>query len=819
GDIYGQAFVLGGMGYIYYFYDTEITLQYYQEALKAREKLDDKQLMSASLNGIGLVYARFLNEYERAIEYYDKAAIIRKEIKDWKRLGTTLTYKASAYEKAGQPELARETFIKSFEVHKKLGDKFRMGEAMLNSGTILGQLGKFNEALSDFATSMEIFRELNDTIGIGDVLTQMSTVYVNLGDYPSAISACSESLNLMKAIKDDLGIAGAFNNMGLIYQSAGRLGKSTEYYRYALEKFEELKNHQNVIIVLNNIGTVYFDQGEYSKAEEYHFQGLERSREINSRMLQGYCIINLANDQNQLQKLEEAWSNYESALELAQSLNSPELEWKAMVGMAENYKLREEYDKAIAYNEKALAIIEEMRSSMQSDEFKANYMARERYVFEDVINMLGELHEKDPKGDYDSKAFQLAEQSKSRALLDLLTESIANVQEGADPKLLIEQNEILTSLNRAKQDLGAESAYNDANVQLMSSLKEEIKAKESELNDLKIRIRSTNPKYGELKYPEPVSMEQLQSTLDKKTVILEYSLGDSSSWLWVIGREKHNLIKLPDRNTLQEQVELLRFALQDPKQGNIDLFAEVAHRLYQKIIQPADIYIPKKCNLIVIPDGILNYLPYEVLLTDVKQNSTGQLYSDLSYLVLKHPINYAQSASVLKNLVTPQSSEMEPGSPGRGLIAFGDPVYENEADSTFLLRKGLGRLEYSGEEVEKIASFFPKDDAKTYLREQATEGNVKATNQLKGFQYLHFATHGLMDEKQPDFSSLVLTQDENSKEDGFLQAAEIFNLQMNADMVVLSACQTGLGKMIRGEGMVGLTRAFMYAGAPSVLVS
>ena len=129
------------------------------------------------------------------------------------------------------------------------------------------------------------------------------------------------------------------------------------------------------------------------------------------------------------------------------------------------------------------------------------------------------------------------------------------------------------------------------------------------------------------------------------------------------------------------------------------------------------------------------------------------------------------------------------------------------------------RLEFTGKEIENIASYFTAGSSEIYLRNKATEENLKRNSELNEFNYIHFATHGLIDEAKPDLSSLVLTSGSNSGEDGFLQAAEIFDLKLNADLVVLSACQTGLGKLIRGEGMVGLTRAFMYAGTPSVLVS
>jgi CHAT domain-containing protein len=315
-------------------------------------------------------------------------------------------------------------------------------------------------------------------------------------------------------------------------------------------------------------------------------------------------------------------------------------------------------------------------------------------------------------------------------------------------------------------------------------------------------------------------LKEVQSScLDRNTVFLEYSLGDSSSYLWVITREDHQLFKLPDRKTIQEQIETLRFALLNPKQSNIGFFTQSGFSLYRQIIQPAEQFFSKKSKLVIIPDGILNYLPFELLITEEQQENTEGSYSDLPYLVKKYPISYGQSSSVLKSLIEEQKRAGAAGKSSKKLIAFGDPVYEKKDNVSFITREGLSRLEHSGIEVEKIASLFPDGDSNTYLREKATEENVKREGELAKFSYIHFATHGLIDEQKPDFSCLVLTQDEDADEDGFLQAAEIFNLNMDADLVVLSACQTGLGKMVRGEGMVGLTRAFMYAGTPSVLVS
>ena len=471
-------------------------------------------------------------------------------------------------------------------------------------------------------------------------------------------------------------------------------------------------------------------------------------------------MIIQASNQNLLGKTDVALINYKAGFEIARKLNNPDLTWRFIAGLAENYESRGEFDKVVQLNDTALKILEDLRSTLTSENYKTTFMAKERYVYEDIIDLLEMLYEKDKTKGYDALAYSYAERSKSRALLDLLTESVSS------------------------------------------------------------NNKETNQKSKVLKYPEPVSLKEAQALCpDKNTVILEYSVGDTSSCLWIITQSDHKLYRLPNRKILQEQIETIRFALQEPKEKISGFYTQAANFLYEKLIKPAEPYLSKKSRLIIIPDGVLNYLPFEVLLTENKVINQITSYSDLPFLVKKYPVSYVQSASVLKNLLSMKPETEKGKHVNKKLIAFGDPVYENENDSTVLPGKGYQRLKHSGEEVKNIASLFKEGSAEIFLRNDATEENVKREGELKKFNYIHFATHGYTDEEKPDFSSLVLTQDNNSEEDGFLRSTEIFNLKLNADLVVLSACQTGLGKLIRGEGIVGLTRAFMYAGTPAVLVS
>ncbi len=726
-DERGEAEVLGGLGQIYWDKDNQASLSYYKEALDKREKVDDRQLIGNTLNSLGLLYSTFSKDYQQAISYFDRAVLIRTEIADQVNLNRTLSNKAEAHLKAGNE---------------------------LNSA------GNYPEALEKLEKALLINRNLYSKVRTGVVLNQMGYVYANMGDLPGSLEKLNEAADIMKEENDMWELAGVYNHFGIVLQNAGRTEKSLEYYNNALALYEKQEEVNEILPILSNIGTIYFKLNDYARAEEYHIKALQISRQTEVKDDEVRCLLNLANDQNLLGKLDDAKANYSNALDIATTLNNPDLIWRIIAGMGEYYEQKGDIGKAVQLNDSALLMLDGIRNTLRSEEWKTSFMAQERFVFEDVIDLLANLHIKDPNKDYDVLAFQYAERSKARAFLDLLAGSLANTESGDDQR-----------------------------------------------SDV-------------FKYSLPVSLQETKDLCpDKNTVFLEYFVGDSSSCLWVITKKDHQLFLVPGRKILQEQIETIRFALLDPELSNREFFTRTASSLYEQLIKPAEPYLSPKSRLVIIPDGVLNYLPFEVLLTGTKGIKQEIPYYDMPFLVKKFPISYVQSASVLRSLLSEQTGSRESGSGNKKLIAFGDPVYGGEKDTAYEITKSYERLQYSGKEVENIASFFRNGDAEIYIRSDATEENVKKEREFNRFDYLHFATHGFIDEIKPDFSSLVLTHDVNSEEDGYLRASEIFNLKLNSELVVLSACQTGLGKLIRGEGMVGLTRAFMYAGAPSILVS
>jgi CHAT domain-containing protein/Tfp pilus assembly protein PilF len=822
GDERGEAEILGGLGLIYTFppVDYPVAVPYYKQALIKRIKVDDRVLTGNTLNSLGSIYYEYFKDYPVALSYLEKAVNIRTEIGDSVSLARTIHVKAAVHDHLGEKDQAIENYKLSYILNSKVNDKARMAEALMNLGTICNDLGRYTQALDYLKDALQLSLELDNPKSIIDAHNQSGFVLTKLGDYDQALTHLNEALAIANGQNDESELAGIYNNLGILYQDAGRPDKAIEFYKNAIKIYEEKGDKESALAPLNNIGTIYFESKEYARAEEYHARGLIFSRDTHSGELEAYCLLNLANDQDMQGKLDEALANYQEAMKLAFVLNNPDLSWMIYAGMAENYEARGDFEKVVAYNDTALKIIENLRNTIQNNEQKASYMAAERNAFEDVINLLCLLYEKDPAKGFDTVSFQYAENSKSRAFLDLLAESAARVSEGSDTILMKQQAELQSALTRDLKLLKQESLKEKPDSMQIASLRNSIKRAEAELGNLKIDLRKSNPRYADLKYPVPVSIKQAEALCpDKNTVLLEYSVGDSSSCLWVITSHGHRLVRLPGRKVLKDQVESLRFALMDPSGSNKEFIIKSGSALYTELVRPAEPFLTKKSKIIIVPDDILNYLPFEVLLTSEIPESKTVKYSDIPFLIKKYPVSYVQSSSVLHTLLSEQSQGKAHTNGEKELIAFGDPDFKNQSAPGVGADVGITRLEFSGKEVEGIASLFGKGMADTYLREKATEENFKHNKALKDYSFVHFATHGIVDEKNPDRSCLVLAKNEGSGEDGLLSVPEIFNLKLGADLVVLSACRTGLGKLVRGEGMIGLTRAFMYAGSPSVAVS
>lgn len=823
GDGIGEASTLGGIGYIWYSYDTENAIQFVSEALEVRRRVDDRDLTGKSLNMLGTLYYSQVGDNAKAIDYYRGAETVRAEIGDRIALASTLTTMAAAYDESGNPVQALAAYERSISLDLETDQIQRAQWSLRNSGVILYELARYSEALSHLDRARDLAEDQGTLEDVAHIVNWIGVVYLFLGDMESALENLRTVVLIAEEVDDSQILSRALTNIGMVYLNAQRPERANDYSARALALYEEIGDQQGWLVAAQNLTEGLFLMGDFTGAESYAQEVLGVARTIQDKSSEGLSLLTLGNAQLYLDKFDEALVSHQAGYDLGRSIENPILQYWALLGFADNYQRQKDVDKALEYYDRALETVEATRSALQTEEDKAGFLSRERYFYEDLVRFLSRSHLAEPENRYASLAFGYAESAKARSFLDLLSDALKNVEEGVDPDLLAQRNQLLTDLSYTRQDLTWLSSQTEQDRDQIAQYRNQLEELESEYSLLQREIRASSPRYSALQYPQPSSLEEIQATaLEEDVVLLEYAVGDSSTTLWAVTPESYSLFLLPGRQTLEEELDLLRISLTDPNRGSPELFAQSAHRLYRMLLEPAEGLIADGKKLVIIPDDVLYYLPFEALLVVEADENDG--FGQFPYLIRQNAVSYAQSASVLKQLRTGRGQSE--AAPGKRLLAFGDPVYaiEDESDTVEYvdggaMRAGLERLPFSGEEVLNIARFFSPDEADVFVRGEATEEWIKASSSLDSYRYIHFATHGLINERRPDFSSIVLAHTPDRTEDGFLLATEIFNLKLNADLVVLSACETGLGKMVRGEGMVGLTRAFMYAGAQSLVVS
>lgn len=809
GDKRGMSLIFGGLGVVAFTLGNgPDVIDYAKQALTIRQEIDDRQLVGNSFNDIGAARYSFLKDNANAISYYQKAESVRTAIGDKAALARTLQAISLAYQRMDQPTLAILYTQKAADVSRDLGNKAGVATNLLDAASLYSSIGRYPEALHQLEGARIAAAELSDRKILANVLNQRGNLYRDLGEFTLAIADYQAEVPIRQQAQDESGEAATLNNIGTLLHRLRKLDAANQYFEKALSLAEKSKDDQRVLEVESNLGMLQFDLGYYGKAEEYLLKAIRASRALQDKVVELNNLINLANLQNYAGRDSLAFANYNLALLGAEALNNPALTWMPLLGLGDFYERRGDPTNALSYYDRALDILEGIRLSLTSADLKASFWAQQRQYYEAIIHYLSTLYTRDKSKGYDLKAFTFAERAKSRAFLDLLAGAISGIQTPTDSALIARQGALFSDLTQAQRQLEIEKTRPRLDPKALQELNALASTRKLEYENIEREINAKFPRYAELHNPQPVSVTELQSSLlGDKTLLLEYSLGDSSTSLWAITKHTQMLYVLSPRDTLNQYIEMLRFAMTNPQSSDPSLFITAGNKLYQLLLSPVESYLRKNSKLIIIPDGSLHYVPFGALLTG-KPASKNSSFSTLPYLARTHQITYAASASVLKTIALRKASMQ-----AKQFVAFGDPVFSSTSQTD------LPRLPFTKEEVMNIAALFPVGLAEVFLGPQATKEKAREPGLLGSYRFVHFATHGIINERQPNLSGIALGKSEDSNDDGLLQASEIFNLKLNADLVVLSACQTGLGKLVQGEGLVGLTRPFLYAGSRSVMVS
>lgn len=789
----------------------------FRRALKivyARSFYDHEGIVLGNMGDIFLVKA----EYDSALLYYQLSLKNLREIKDVRNEAATLSSIAAAYSYQTDYDRALKYGKMALEIYKKIDDHEGQAIELLNFGAAHIEMGNYLKALNYLNMALKIIEKTDAKYHQQICLGNIGEAYYLLGDYVKAIDYLKAAKKIAEEIDSKADAANRTAALGNVYWAAGDTSGALKNFNEALQVFIENSDKRGQATTYGNLAVINTRQANYEKAEQYLEKALKIHREIGNRYGEGITLYKAGDLQFETKNYDEAVKYYDSALLIGQKISLPEITGKALYGLGKTARQTGNQEKALKYFKSAVKAYEDIRSHLRLAELKAGFMESKMEIYTALTDLLYNnwLQSKEKK--YIEKAFYFAEKSKARALLDMLTESRININAHVDSLLLQRRRNIFSQLTNIQTQLISSKLTGNQRRELNDRLQQ----KELELQNLQLEIKQKDPAYANLKYPEPVSVKGIQHLLtDENDILLEYALGEPHSYLWLISKNSHSVYQLPSEKKIGKKISKYLSLISSPPQAGY-LPGRAGKALYDLLLEPAAEQLNGAKNLVIIADGVLRYLPFEaIVFTDGKGAPR--------YLTEFVNISYAPSASVYRFLREKKKEDKK-----LSLLAFADPVFGKnkqrieKASGTsdkdivrgMFERNGFEfkRLRYSQDEVKKIAGHFPKTGASLYLREEANEENVKS-GILNSCRMIHFATHALIDEETPGRSCIVLTLDDDPAEDGLLRMNEIFNLKLNADLVTLSACRTGRGKLVRGEGIMGLTRAFLYAGAFSLVVS
>jgi tetratricopeptide (TPR) repeat protein len=862
------------------------SIEKYQGALELYRRAGERNGEAETLHNIGEVYFS-LGEMEKALEKYDEALPIKRAMDDRDGEAETLTSIGTVYLSLGDGQKALEKFNQALPIKRAIGNREGEAKNLNNIGNVYLSSGETQKALDKFNEVLPIIRAIGHRLGMSVTLNNIGVAYWELGEIQKALEKYTESLHIYREEGVLRGEAITLNNIGNAHLSMRESQKALDKFNEALPISRRIGDRRVEAATLTNIGNVYMSSGEMEKALEKYNEALPINRAIGNRGQEALTLHRLGVTYNSLGESEKAFDKHKEAYSIAQELGDRRGEAATLLGMARVEQKRGNLAQARRTIEQAIGVIESLRADVVSQDLRASYLASQQEFYRFYLQVLMEMHRQNPAGAFEAAALGVSERARARSLLELLTEARADIRQGVDSSLLERERSLQQRL--ATKASAQTSLLNRRHTPAQAeAIAKEIAAITAEYDEVEAQIRASSPRYAALTQPQPLNLSEIQrQVLDPDTLLLEYSLGEDASYLFVVSNTSITSHQLPKRSEIEEATRRVHELLTAPQPRPGDTASTRQARIREArasywpqaavlsriLLGPAAAQLSNK-RLLIVADGALQYLPFGVLPVPERLGGrgTGGRGDDLSPrtaassprrpvsapstgrepspsprpsasptpLIVEHEIVHLPSASTLAVL----RRELAGRKPApKDVAVLADPVFtaddarvkpsgrdlaarnarETSSNLTRALtdvRGELARLLMTREEAQAIFSLTPSNARLEALDFRASRA-TGTSDELSQYRIVHFATHGLLNSRHPKLSGLVLSlvDERGGPQDGFLQLHDIFNLRLSAELVVLSACQTGLGKEIKGEGLVGLTRGFMYAGAARVTAS
>lgn len=708
-------------------------------------------------------------------------------------------------------EEALEKFQAALTIWESLSDFYEQAVIQYGLGWTHIPQGRYEKATLSFARGLKISQTLDDKYA--QTLNYAGIGWSELYSGNLETAAFNFNLALELARKNDYKsqIARTLFGLGNIAYIGGRYNEAFNLLNECVRTRREINERRQENLTLITIAKILIKQKQSADAIDYLNRTLTFFKESSDRLGEGEAVITLGWAYLSISENQKAIEHFQRALQFRNNLGDKAGEAAALRGLSVAFARAGGFHKARAEVERMFEKLDSLRGESLRADTRLTFTASIQEYFEDGISILMRMHEREPNQGYDRVAFEFNERSKSHALLDLIQKKQINSEKRTNPRLLAQKQNLQQQLI---DNLVAEREMRSTEKHSETLRNQQLKIQDLlfSLRETEVEIALQSSNRSETFAAPIVPLAEIQKLLDDETVLLEYWIGEERSFLWMATREKVFSFALPKRETIEKLAAELRDSLLLQKNDRFkgeSTFNEKAARLSDILLAPVLPHL-KQQRLLIIPQGALQYIPFEVLTKNA------------SPLVVDHEISYLPSASLLAFLQKKNKLSFD-----KEIAIFADPIFSasDQRLGKYSLKnqnldQNLQRLFSTRFEAERIASFVPPHQSLVALDAEASrEDAIKAD--LSRYRILHFATHAFIDDEHPELSAIMLSNFDSSgrKTNGLLRSAEIINLDLDNEMVVLSGCRTGLGKNVRGEGLLNLSRSFMLAGTSRILVS
>jgi CHAT domain-containing protein/tetratricopeptide (TPR) repeat protein len=838
----------------------KVAIQKYTEASALFELTGEKFFRACALKGMGFAH-EFLNEHPQAVESYFQALPLLQNAGYSQEPALTNSEIARAYRSDHRYRNALDYYKKALTLFRAVSNRRKESEMLYEMGTIHSLLGESQDAINYCHESLLIAEAEDDKADRARALNYLGVIYQSLNDNNSAYYYLTQALSIYESTKK-YEEALTLHNLGRVCAELGQFQESLEFYDKSLALMRAFNDAAGQGYILVGIGRIHFLQGNAQKSLEFFDQALKLFRQ-HLRLADEATVLNhVGKSYESLGDHEKAIDYFNQALKVCREIEDKVGQAISLYNISNIERRRGNTDEALKHISSAIEIVESQRTKVDIEQLRASFLASFQDHYGLYVDLLMQTNKQDKRNSI--LAFEMSERARARTLIESFGRGRALLTGNTSVEIVKSEREMARKLNEKASAL-TRLLMGKHTEEEATNARREVDAATIELQQIRARIRRADARYANFIEPQPATLAEVQQqTLDEDSLLLEYRLGRERSYLWAVTKTSFTSFELPPASEIESAAkrvyELLtsrnrqvKFETSDERQERmIKDDAELngaMSALSRMILDPVATHLKGK-KLLIVADGILHYIPFAALPLCGSKPEDRPSAPSYRPVIVEHEIIMLPSASALAVL----RKELAGRKPAPKMVAvLADPVFDRKderlqtavakrspilasstrgvAERNNILRAAkdaglvdstleLPRLPATRREAEAIVSLVPASSRFQALDFGASRATATSPD-LSQYRYVHFATHGILNSNNPELSGVVLSLfDESGREqDGFLRGYAVLNLRLPAELVVLSGCRTGLGKEVRGEGLVGLTRAFMYAGAARVAVS